>query len=610
MARAHIGNIGAKPFFYELNTLTRHAAVLGTTGSGKTVMCKVLIENCMARGIPIIAIDPKGDIGSLAVTDKHFDFRPYGGMDARRAIALAQKTARTIKAQGVDTSIMGALARTATTIYTPKSRIGTAVNLLPNLTAPDSFAAKTTQDPGIIADFVEPVSGSILQLAGIKGGSREKAQTLIAQILTHHWNEGNDLGVAQLIAQINDPPFQTIGPLAVDDFLKETERLKIAAQINLILTSPSKTAWSQGKALNMRAMLTAGTLSVFDLRHCAGTEEKQFAVEHVMQELYKHLLHLGGTEKLRYVLYIDELAGLLPPPPSSPPSKKLLELLIRQGRAMGLGIIVATQNPGDIDYKVLGNIGTRFIGKLRTENDIIKVATATDLAPARLKAMVAELRGGDFICNNSVSNSTKAIHARWLLTYHGGPLSAKEIGWINDHSTLAQRTPITIPKTETVSRVKPKGYVSTKTILRWHAPTAKKKRGAPSRTVTDTTLGKLIRQVKRHADDSTMKISLVRAERYVPHLRIVIEARPIKGLDLDLQGPYVFDLTSKAIPIGNYLSTLVWRQYTESDLAISPIRRSVNSAFDYAVREARRGLRRTYHESTIQQARSEDRAEV
>ncbi|PIN69550.1 hypothetical protein COV93_05025, partial [Candidatus Woesearchaeota archaeon CG11_big_fil_rev_8_21_14_0_20_43_8] len=590
MVGAHIGSVAGKKLKYELDTLTRHAVVLGTTGSGKTVMGKVLIEEALASGISVIAIDPKGDLGGLAVTSDDFDFRPFVSGGKKSAEKAANLYSDAVKNQEIDKNLIKKLAKVDSKIYTPKSNAGLSISLMPDLSAPKGFSKLSSDDPTIIADFVEPVSASIVQLAGIKGGNAEKMQSFLSSLLINSWNAGSDLDIEGLIKQVIEPPIETIGSLPLDDFINEKERKKLAASLNLILSSPAKQAWKKGERMNMDSMLSSSRLSVIDLRFAINMEEKQFVVEQILSELYKFLIRKGGSQRLKYILYIDELAGLLPPPPANPPTKKLLELLIRQARAFGLGIIVATQNPGDIDYRIFGNIGTRFIGRLRTERDIEKVATAMDLLPSRLKTDISTFSVGDFMYHNAVKNSARIMKARWLLTYHAGPLKENEIGWVNDPSKRpAMDGKLTLKtKTEKITSVKnktrkaqKKKTISARTLLQAEPKARKRPKKAAvmkrPTSKTKTTLSPIIKVVKRYSDKVQLKSSTTPCTEYVPHLRIVIEPKPIRHLALQMQGPFVFDLTGKVFPVGNYLKQISWSTYVDGSITIAKHRRNIKA---------------------------------
>ncbi|MFT4311453.1 MAG: ATP-binding protein [Candidatus Woesearchaeota archaeon] len=578
MAKAFIGSNEEKDINYDFKYLTRHVAVLGTTGSGKTVMCKVLIEEALNKGVPVIAIDPKGDIGGLGITDENFDFRPF---------ISSKTTAKKVAKDYFKHHYKNSLNEYKTQIFTPKSKVGIPVSLLPDLSRPKVF---DKDDHNFVSGFVTPLAESITSLSSITS-NKDKVETVISQILIDKWSKGEDVSISSLIELVIDPPFDKVGSLDLEDFLKEKDRKKAAASINLLLSSPAKKVWKDGVTLDMSKLLSKGSLNIFDLRYTSA-EEKQFVVETVMSELYKYLLEKGGNEKLKYILYIDELAGLLPPAPANPPSKKLLELLIRQARAFGLGIVVATQNPGDIDYKILGNIGTRFVGKLRTANDLEKVAGAMDMSVSDLKADMSSVKTGEFFFNNSVSNTNFMMKARWLYSYHSGPLSEKQISYINNPSMM--------PKVSDSLGVEKES--SKKNVLEY-VSSSKKSRGRSSKsrnTVSKKSyLQDVIRQVKKYSDKSSVKVAVSKAHEFDAHLKIVAEIKPYKGEKFPLQGPYYFDLGSKMIPIDNYLKGYSWSRYVPKDAFVEKNKRSIKDAFLYAQRESRRLGKTVFFESPL-----------
>lgn len=624
MAKANIGLHNGRKLSFELNTLTKHCVVLGTTGSGKTVMGKVLMEEALQRGIPIIAIDPKGDIGGLGVANRDFDFRPFIGTGLKKSEKTALEYKKSLKYFGISVEGATKLSKIKTTIYTPKSTAGVSVSLIPDLSAPKNFKKLSEDDPNFIADFVEPVSASVLQLAGVTGSRKEKAQSLISSILVHYWNDQRNMTVERLIQDVIAPPFETIGSLSLEDFLNEKERKKLASAINLLLSSPAKKAWKHGEKLDMKKLMAPSTLSVFDLRFTINNDEKQFVAEQIMQEIYKFLINKGGSQRLKYILYIDELAGLLPPPPANPPSKKLLELLIRQARAFGLGIVVATQSPGDIDYRIIGNIGTRFIGRLRTDRDVEKVATAMDASASKLKSDLSKLKTGDFIYNNAVSNTSKLMKARWLLTYHAGPLKGPQIGWVNDPKTkpkvdgkikvsaprvVAVKTKKQTPKKRTYTRADT--IVKAATIKRTKKKKTKERQELKRMKKTSKqTVTRILQQIRNHADKTQLKVALSQNTNMVPHLRIVVEPKKVNGINFKLQGPFVFDLTARIIPIHNYLKHVTWSHNVDDDTVIDKPKRSIVKAFQYAIREARHELKTKVYTSTVLKVNSFDRDEI
>ncbi|HOI18993.1 MAG TPA: DUF853 family protein [Candidatus Woesearchaeota archaeon] len=647
MAKGYLGFSNNKKLNYNLSLLTRHTAILGTTGSGKTVMSKILLEEAMLNGIPVIAIDPKGDVSGICVAREGFDFRPFIGNNKANAEKVANIYIEKAKEFELKKEEIFKLKSIESRIYTPKSSIGEQISLMPDLTAPKNFES-LSKDHTVVADFVEPISESILSLAEIKGQEKLKSQSLISNIIIHYWKQQNDLNISELIKAILNPPFDTIGSLELNDVITEKNRKKLASQINLLLSSPSKKAMAQGETLDIKELFSKKKLSVFDLRFSGNLEERQFVVQIILQEIYKFLISSGGNEKLRYILYIDELAGILPPPPANPATKKLLELLIRQSRAFGLGIIIATQNPGDVDYKVFGNIGTRFIGKLRTDNDSEKVAGAIGISPSKLKTSLSTLKTGEFILNNSVDNSTKPFRARWLYTLHTGPFSPEQITWINNPKeikapleTIGLNTNVKDKKRSVlVNEAKPKKLTHATQIVKVALEEFDKKRKDRETKKTnsrkqatkkqgfklfneekttinqnhkeynkqgfDPILKELIGNAKRYSDTLQLKLAISESKVFVPHLRIVIEPNKKRGLNLELEGPYVFDLTANVIPVDNYLKQISFRQYTQGDIQIKKPTASLKFAFDYAIKDAKDNLRTNYYKSTLLNIVSEE----
>jgi hypothetical protein len=597
MVQVIINSKDSNKIKYELNDLTKHAAILGTTGSGKTVMCKVLIEEALLKGIPIIAIDPKGDISSLGIHNENYDFRPF--LSSAKAKKTAEKYFKIHeqKAPRFNHQV---------NVFTPKSNVGRQVSLMPNLTCPKNFNKIKDSDASTISALIDPISDSIVGLAGIKS-NKDKVQTLLSQIILNSWSRGKDLNVDLLIQNLISPDFDHLGSLSLEDFLKEKDRMKAASSINLLLSSPSKKVWSEGEPLSSKNLLKKSNLSVFDLRFCSSQDEKQFVVEQILQDLYKFLLEQGGSSKLKYILYIDELAGLLPPPPSNPVSKKLLETLIRQARAFGLGIIVATQNPGDIDYKILGNIGSRFIGKLRTDNDVEKVASATDNKPSELKATLSKLKTGDFFLNNAVRNKNSLFNTRFTYSFHEGPLKEQEIRWLNNPKlkpSFSGSLNINFKK-GSLKKSKMRNDVDLSNL----SVTRRGRRAQSTKSVIERkdlqksrkNLKELVALVKKYSDSLLMNVALSKSQAitYTPHLKITIEPKPYKGNELKIQGPYLFDLTSKAIPVGNYLSRRTWSRFVPEDIEIEKSKASIKQVVDYAIKDSKQNLKSDFFESKM-----------
>ena len=612
MTQAYIGKSknSSKKITYDLNQLTRHAAVVGTTGSGKTVMCKVLVEEALASGIPVIAIDPKGDIGSLGIISEQFDFRPYGAMATGAAQKVAEKYTAEHKTQEIPSDKIKKLTQTDVSIYTPKSAVGKSLSLMPKLTIPPQFDA---DDINSVSALVDPVAASLISLAELTGKQADRTQSLVSAIINHEWSASRALTIPKLIELLIKPPFQDLGSLPIEDVMPIKERKRLAAQLNLVLSSSSKKVWTVGEELNVEKMFSQNTLSVFDLRYVPEQNEKQYVVEVILQEIYKFILAKGGSEELKYILYIDELAGFIPAPPANPATKRQLELLIRQARAFGLGIIVATQNPGDIDYKIFGNIGSRFIGKLRTELDMEKVAAGMDMNPSTLREQMSQLEIGDFVYNNAVKNNTQLIHTRWLYSYHGGPLSTNEIAWINNPKTIpVQEKKFVVNKkaiADTSETVKESTSVSAEQILAQTQGTESANEPMLNK-IAVSALSKIVSQVKERADVTQLKVAISDAKQFTPHLRIIIEPKEVDGMKMPTQGPYVYDLTSKLIPIDNYLREMQFRTFIEDDVAIEKPTISISEAIKYTLNDAKHKLKTPYYNSKILKTSSKRREEL
>lgn len=437
------------PFLFNSDFFTKHAVVFGATGSGKTVMCKNIIEESAMQGIPVIAIDPKGDIGGLAMFNEEFNFGKWTQEDARaqgmirdedKAKYIAQIQEQYKKNLAAALSARSAapteyvkqfMDKVQVNIFTPKSSVGKSISISPELSPPDGFQDLVESDPNQVNDLIESAAFSLLRLVGYDEEDKTEI-SFVSQIISNQWEMGSSLDIKQLVKLTKDPPFEEIGALTVEEFINEKARLKLASNINLLLTSPAFKSWFQGQPINFDTFYGNNNdkvnINVMDLRWITEEKEKQFFVGMLTQELFKWLIKQGGTQNLRYILYFDEMAGYLPSDPKNPPSKKGLKILIKQARAFGLGCVFATQNPGDIDYTVLSNIGTKFLGNLKTERDVQKVAAGMDMNASKLLEEFGKLKTLQFIFHNpDVNSELMKIRPRWLLTYHRGPLTEVEI---------------------------------------------------------------------------------------------------------------------------------------------------------------------------------------
>jgi hypothetical protein len=432
---------------YDSKDLTTHAAIIGMTGSGKTGLGIGLLEEAALDRVPVIAIDPKGDMGNLLLTFPELrgqDFRPWineraaadaGQSPDEYAAAQAKLWKKGITDWGQSGERIQALKDSADfAIYTPGSSAGLPVSVLKSFAAPEPALI---EDADLYRERIQATATGILALLGVDADpvtSRE--HILVAQLLDRAWREGRDLDVAGLIAAIQDPPMTRIGVMTVDSFFPPAARFELAMRLNNLLAAPGFEAWMQGPALNARELLhtPAGKprVSIMSIAHLDDSL-RMFFVTMLLNELIAWMRAQPGTSSLRAILYMDEIFGYLPPV-SNPPSKPLFLTLLKQARAYGLGLVLATQNPVDLDYKALSNTGTWFIGRLQTERDTARVmeglqgAADADFDKTAMARTIAGLGKRRFLLHNVHEDEPVVFDTRWVLSYLAGPLTRSQIG--------------------------------------------------------------------------------------------------------------------------------------------------------------------------------------
>jgi hypothetical protein len=432
-AKFNIGQaMDGTKFEIDRSSLTKHAIILGATGSGKTVLSKVIVEEAALQGIPTFAIDPKGDIGNLAFKSASFDFGKWSGkeadslkIDRTKYVASLQKTYRDKAAEfKVAPGVASIFEKITVRIFTPKSSAGLAVGISPDLSAPKDFKQLLSIDIASAADLLDLTSFNLLRLAGYGEGDRKQI-TFVSAVLENAWKNGENLTVKDLIKNIESPAFSYVGLLPVSKVVSDKERKDLATRINLLISDPKLRSWSSAESINFSELFSSPSINILDLRNIQSEQEKRLFVELILQRLFQWLIKQGSAQTLRYLLYFDEIAGYCPPV-REPPSKKLLLLLIKQARAFGLGLLLASQNAVDLDYKVISNANVRFIGRLGAQRDIQRVSVGLELDSDAEKE-IARLRPGEFLCNTFDPKFKSVIKSRWTLTYHRGPLENSEI---------------------------------------------------------------------------------------------------------------------------------------------------------------------------------------
>jgi len=439
-----------EPLLYPLDDLTTHVVCLGMTGSGKTGLGVVLLEEAILQGTPVLALDLKGDIANLLLTFPDVrpeDFRPWVSVDAARQRSLsldayAQEIATTwvdgLERWGIDAARIQRLRDAADfTLYTPGSDAGRQINLLHTFELPE---LSWQTDEEVLREKIGGTVSALLALVGLQADPlRSREHILLATIIEDAWRKGESLDLAQLLVRVQKPPFARLGAFPVETFFPEKDRLALALSLNTLIAAPNFENWLEGEALDIDALLWTAQgqprVSIFYLAHLDDAA-RTFFITLLLEQTRAWLRRQSGTVGLRALLYFDELYGYLPPHPHQPPTKPPLMALLKQGRAYGLGLVLATQNPVDLDYKALSNAGTWLVGKLQTERDrdraLEGVAEATLGAGGRidhepLTKQLAGLETRQFLLRSVHADAPLVFRSRWAMSYLRGPLTREEI---------------------------------------------------------------------------------------------------------------------------------------------------------------------------------------
>jgi hypothetical protein len=441
------GARGEELVLYDARDLTTHAVCVGMTGSGKTGLCTALIEEAAIDGIPALVVDPKGDLANLLLTFpalSEAEFRPWvDPADARRTgVAESELAARSAQrwrnglaewGQGPE-RIARLRAAADFALYTPGSTAGAPLSILSSFRAP---SAETSADPEALRERASASATGLCALIGLSADpvtSRE--HILLARLLERAWAAGRDLELGALIRAVQEPPIQTVGVLDLESFFPQKDRFQLAHALNNLLASPGFAAWMEGEPLDVEALLhtSAGKprVSILSIAHLSDAE-RMFFVALLFSEVVAWMRRQPGTSSLRALLYMDEVAGYLPPV-ANPPSKTPLLTLLKQARAFGLGVVLATQNPVDLDYKALSNAGTWFVGRLSTERDKARLLDGLEGAAAggsfdraSIERAISRLQTRIFLMSNVHEDHPQVFETRWAMSYLRGPLTRAQM---------------------------------------------------------------------------------------------------------------------------------------------------------------------------------------
>lgn len=494
-----------KPFLIESKDFCTHAVCMGMTGSGKTGLGIGLLEEAALNQIPALIIDPKGDLTNLLLAFPDLspqDFAPWvdEGEAARNGMSrdeyakkVASEWSEGLKSWGEDKSrILDYKNSVERTVYTPANRAGVPLSLLNSFAAPSK---EIIEDAGAFRDRILSITSSLLGLIGIVSDPiKSREHILISTILEQLWKQGKSLDLSFLIRQIQEPPFDQVGVFALDTFYPAKERLSLAMALNNLLASPGFQAWMEGEPLDIQNLLYTNEgrprHSILYIAHLSDSE-RMFFITLLLNEVISWMRRQPGTSSLRALLYMDEIFGFFPAT-STPPSKMPMIALLKQARAFGLGIVLSTQNPIDLDYRGLGNAGTWFIGKLQTERDALRIidglqsSSNGNMDVQALKELLSQCKKRHFLVQSIHKDAPLIFETRWTLSYLRGPLTLAEIERLNRKKF--------VEAPESVQTFKPLLPASVKQLVLKDAPA--------SATFTPLVLGK----AKLHFVDQTNQL--------------------------------------------------------------------------------------------------------
>ncbi len=438
---------------YDSRDLVTHGVCVGMTGSGKTGLCLGLLEEAAIDGIPSLIIDPKGDLANLLLTFPNLaaaDFRPWiNEDDARRKNIspdeFAQQQAdlwkKGLESWGQDAARIQRLRDSAEfVVYTPGSTAGVPLSVLRSFAAPPPAIRDEAE---LLHERVETTVSGILSMLGRESSSPTPESAFLGALIEQWWGAGEDLDLAKLIQAVNKPPMTHVGAMALEEFFPANARFQLAVALNSLLASPGMKRLGEGAPIDIQQMLFAEggkpRCAIVSIAHL-GDNERMFVVSLLLNEMLSWVRKQSGTTSLRALLYMDEIAGYVPPV-QNPPSKRPLLTLMKQARAFGVGVVLATQNPVDLDYKSLSNAGTWFIGRLQTDRDKQRVLDGLEGASAsagaafdraQMDTLISKLGNRVFLMNNVHEPGPVLLESRWCLSYLRGPLTRDQIKVLMD----------------------------------------------------------------------------------------------------------------------------------------------------------------------------------
>ncbi|MDD3626970.1 MAG: DUF87 domain-containing protein [bacterium] len=439
------GNELKEKFYLNPSDFVTHSICLGMTGSGKTGLCIGLLEEMAEEGIPLLIIDPKGDLCNLSLmfSDQNpSDFYPHIDenqiqVQGKTRDQLAQEIAQTWK-QGlaswdIDSSYINEIKNKSTVrIFTPGSSVGIPLNLLSDLNKDPKLDFDL--DGEVLFEKIKGLSVALLNLLGIENVDQTmKEYLLLVNLFEWYWRNNHPLDIVTLIQGIIKPPFDKIGVMDIDSIYPKKDRDDLAIKINSLIANPSFKVWLEGIPVDMNKILYTESgkpsISVIYTAHLK-QNERMFVTSILLYNLISWMRSQSGTGGLRAFLYLDEVFGYIPPYPQNPPTKEPLLILLKQARAFGVGVHLTTQNPVDIDYKAFTNSGIWMIGKLQTDNDKQRLADglkSENIENIEFLDLISGLKKRQFVIKNVHKNQTVLVNSRWAISYLRGPMTLRDI---------------------------------------------------------------------------------------------------------------------------------------------------------------------------------------
>lgn len=595
----------AKPgwLLYDSKDLVTHAVCVGMTGSGKTGLCLALLEEAAIDNIPAIIIDPKGDLGNLMLTFpslKGEDFQPWINEDDARkkglssadyANAQAELWTKGLAGWQQDGARIQRLRDAAdVAIYTPGSNAGLPVSVLKSFAAP---AADVLEDAELLRERISTTVTSLLGLLGLEADPiQSREHILLSTILDQTWRKQEDLDLAALIHAIQSPPVSKIGVMDVDSFFPSKERFALSMRLNNLLAAPGFQTWLEGEALDIQSLLytSAGKprMAIFSIAHL-NDAERMFFVTLLLSQMVGWMRTQSGTTSLRALLYMDEIFGYFPPV-ANPPSKLPLMTLLKQARAFGLGVVLATQNPVDLDYKGLANTGTWFIGRLQTERDKARVLEGLEGASTsagkkfdrgRMEQTLAGLGNRIFLMNNVHEDEPVVFETRWCLSYLRGPLTRTQIKQLMDplkHETLNVKREMSEPSYSALSPLRPLSEASTQ-----HSALSTPSSALTSRPMLPPDVPQHFVPLRGSKPEGSELV-------YAPML---LGASQIRFSDAKTKVGSTQDVTVLA-PIADGVVVVDWDRASATDLAVADLERDPEKGAQFLALPASAGKAKSY----------------